>query len=372
MVRDMAATPQPHLFSSWLSSFASFDSAHGFAVNLFVVIVLALIGFGLLASRPEIVRWTTVTAVVTCMADWILVQDLGFFGGTGTDPNSMIPIALLVAAGYVAFTRTVVTVEAEVLDPELHLTANLEPAFALAPSSAPGPRGPRPAWRERVRARPAYVSRVLAAVGAAGVVLLGAGPMAAASFEPQADQIVYRAVDGPPVAIDVLAPAFDLQDQSGHLTSLLSLRGKVVVLTFLDPVDTTDGPIIADELRQTALLLSADTAEVRFVAVVANPDYRSLATVRAFDDAEGLDRVSNWLYLTGPEGDLKSVWNHYGIAVDIAPAGAMVDQGDVVFVIDGSGTERFILNADPGPGTAATMSSFASTVATTVRHVLVS
>jgi hypothetical protein len=216
MVRDMAATPQPHLFSSWLSSFASFDSAHGFAVNLFVVIVLALIGFGLLASRPEIVRWTTVTAVVTCMADWILVQDLGFFGGTGTDPNSMIPIALLVAAGYVAFTRTVVTVEAEVLDPELHLTANLEPAFALAPSSAPGPRGPRPAWRERVRARPAYVSRVLAAVGAAGVVLLGAGPMAAASFEPQADQIVYRAVDGPPVAIDVLAPAFDLQDQSGR------------------------------------------------------------------------------------------------------------------------------------------------------------
>ena len=34
-----------------------------------------------------------------CLADWVLIEDLGFFGGLGTDPNSMIPMALLVVAG---------------------------------------------------------------------------------------------------------------------------------------------------------------------------------------------------------------------------------------------------------------------------------
>ena len=44
--------------------------------------------------------------------------------------------------------------------------------------------------------------------GAAAVVLLGAAPIAVASLERGADPIVSLAVDGPPVAIDVVAPAF--------------------------------------------------------------------------------------------------------------------------------------------------------------------
>ena len=38
-------------------------------------------------------------------ADWVLIEDLGFLGGLGTDPNSMIPMALLAAGGYLALTR---------------------------------------------------------------------------------------------------------------------------------------------------------------------------------------------------------------------------------------------------------------------------
>ena len=40
-----------------------------------------------------------------CLADWVLIEDLGFLGGLGTDPNSMIPMALLAAAGYLALAR---------------------------------------------------------------------------------------------------------------------------------------------------------------------------------------------------------------------------------------------------------------------------
>ena len=42
---------------------------------------------------------------VFCLADWVLVQDLGFLGGLGTDPNSMIPLILLFSAGYLALAR---------------------------------------------------------------------------------------------------------------------------------------------------------------------------------------------------------------------------------------------------------------------------
>ena len=46
-----------------------------------------------------------VATVVICVADWVLVEDFGFFGGVGTDPNSMIPMALVCVAGYVALVR---------------------------------------------------------------------------------------------------------------------------------------------------------------------------------------------------------------------------------------------------------------------------
>ena len=47
----------------------------------------------------------SIASAVLCLADWVLVEDLGFLGGLGTDPNSMIPLLLLITGGYVAVTR---------------------------------------------------------------------------------------------------------------------------------------------------------------------------------------------------------------------------------------------------------------------------
>ncbi len=113
MVQQMAQTPQPHLFSSLLTAFGSFDAAHGWAANLFVVLALALIGTAFLTGVPRVVRWAVLAAVVLCLADWILVEDLGFLGGVGTDPNSMIPMLVLIVAGYVAMTRVPVAAAGE-------------------------------------------------------------------------------------------------------------------------------------------------------------------------------------------------------------------------------------------------------------------
>ena len=124
--------------------------------------------------------------------------------------------------------------------------------------------------------------------------------MASASVNRQADPIVTESVDGPPADIGGHAPDFNLVDQHGHPVTLTSLRGDTVALTFLDPVCTTDCPLIAQEFRATDQMLGASANKVKFVAIAANPLYHSVADVDAFDRQEGMNTLSNWLFLTGP------------------------------------------------------------------------
>ena len=95
MVQSMSGTSQPHFLSSLLSGFGSFAASHGLAVNLVVVIALAALGAIFLTGRTRLVKYAVAFGIVFCLAAWVLVQDLGFLGGLGTDPNSMIPMILL-------------------------------------------------------------------------------------------------------------------------------------------------------------------------------------------------------------------------------------------------------------------------------------
>ena len=105
MVRSMAAVPQPKFLADWVAGFGSFVIGHGFAVNLFAVAALAVTGLAFASGRRRLIRPAVTGFTLLCLADWVLVQDLGFLGGLGTDPNSMIPFALLAVAGYLALTR---------------------------------------------------------------------------------------------------------------------------------------------------------------------------------------------------------------------------------------------------------------------------
>jgi cytochrome oxidase Cu insertion factor (SCO1/SenC/PrrC family) len=356
MVRAMATTPQPGFLSGWISSFAAFDSAHGWGVNLFLVVALAGIGVGLCTGRPRPVLYALAAAAVLCLADWVLVEDLGFLGGVGTDPNSMLPIFLVIGAGAAALVR--------------------QPTPAPEPTPAPAPSGAVAApsggtadvrWWERLA--PNYVGRVLAAVAAAVVVLVGTVPMVGASVDPNASPIIAEASDGTPSPVDYTAPGFTLTDQRGATVSLASLRGKVVALTFLDPVCTSDCPLIASEFHIADRMLGAQADRVDFVAVVANPIYHSVADTRAFNRQEGLTGVRNWYYLTGSLRRLEQVWNSYGVEVSVLPAGAMVNHSEVAYIIDRAGQARRILNAEPGT-TSAAYSSFSSLLAAEIRSVL--
>jgi cytochrome oxidase Cu insertion factor (SCO1/SenC/PrrC family) len=363
MVTTMSQTSQPRALSAMVSAFGSFDTAHGFAVNLFVVIALAVIGAALLTGRPRVVRAAVLAAGVLCLADWVLVQDFGFLGGLGTDPNSMIPTILLLVAGYFALTRV----------------SAAEPAVAAAPDAVADPAASSSAggnWRgwlrpERTRAVLAAASiQTVTALGALAMVAIGAVPMAAASVNRTADPILAEAIAGYSPPLNTPAPAFQLTDTRGRTVTLDSLRGKVVLLTFLDPVCTTDCPLIAHEFKATGAMLGAQARQAELVAIVANPTYYGTQFTQAFDAQEGLNAVPDWLYLTGTPAQLRSAWQQYGVTVQNLPAGAMSAHNDLAFVIDRAGVIRQEIDADPGPGTSSTRSSFAALFAADVRQAL--
>jgi cytochrome oxidase Cu insertion factor (SCO1/SenC/PrrC family) len=424
MTREMAQTPQPGFLAAWVNAFTGFDEAHGFAVNLVAVVALALIGAAFLTGRRRLVRPAVIAFAVLCLVDWVLIEDLGIFGGLGTDPNSMIAFVLLAASGYLALAPEAAPAPEAALAAEATPAAQATPAAEATPAAAPAPpaepaspavpvtasappaepaspampvttpvpaaqaaspAGPTPTpvpapvaadWRDRLR--PASLRRsaatasfrTVASVGALGLIILGVAPMAAAQASSNADPILAESIAGSSAALNLPAKGFRLTDQHGRAVSLASLHGKVVLLTFLDPVCTTDCPLIAQEFRQAGQLLGTASRKMELVAIAANPVYYQLAYTRAFDRQEYLDQVPNWLFLTGSVAQLKQVWKDYGLFAEILPAGSMVGHPDVAFVIDGAGRVRQELNTDPGPGTTATKSSFAVLLADAARQAL--
>ena len=350
MLQQMSATPQPHILASWVGSFASFDAAHGWGVNLFVVISLLATGALLALGRRRPALVGLLAGSVLCATTWVLVQDLGFMGGVGTDPNTMPPTVLLLCAGYVAMTRL--------------------------PAPTPGPALPGAGaapigWRQRWAANPAYTFRSVLAAGAFAVMLVGSAPAALATTRPNAAPLLNEAINGPNQAVDFPAPAISLVDQYGNTVSLAALRGKVVVVTFLDPVCTNECPVIAQELKRVDRQLgTARQGHVELVALDANPRYVGREFLLAFDSQEGLQGLHNWLYLTGALPQLEHAWRLLGATVGYLPGGAMVDHSEYAYVIGPAGHVRYDLGTDPGQATAASKSSFVGNLADVVEGLL--
>jgi cytochrome oxidase Cu insertion factor (SCO1/SenC/PrrC family) len=287
-----------------------------------------VIAIAFVSSRPRLIRPALTGFTVLCLADWVLIQDLGFLGGVGTDPNSMIPFILLAAGGYLALTRP--TQEDQ------------------SPWAAPEPR------RAQVTAR----VRQAAALGAVGLVALGTTLMSVAQVSPDADPILAESIARPSAQLNYPAPAFTLTSQYGQPVSLSSLRGKVLLLSFINPdCQGFSCPAIGPEFRQATRLLGGN--QVELAGVVLSPAGRSVRSLRAFDEREGLNLVPGWLYLTGTLAQLRQVWHEYGTASQ-----------DEIYVIDSAGHVRQKYGTGAGPGTAATDSSFAVLFADAARHAM--
>src|SRR5262249_23459835 len=81
------------------------------------------------------------------------------------------------------------------------------------------------------------------------------------------------------------APGFRLTDQHGHTLTLASLRGKVVVLEFMDPHCTDICPIVSQEYIDAYHRLGAQASKVVFAAINVNQYHARVQDMAAYSDA---------------------------------------------------------------------------------------
>ncbi len=315
MASSMAATPQPHLVAAWLRDFALVAGTQAAELNGLGVALLAAIGVGLLVGRAGPLRAAVVVSGVFGLVVWVFVQDFGVLGGLGTDPNSIPPELVLIAAGSLAVLRPATR------------------AIAAAPT---GESGARVSWTRRLSASPSYGFRTLAALAALLVVLLGAIPIAVASTleRGSASAMVRQATRGSPQITDVRAPHVDLVDQNGTRVTLAALGGKVVLLTFLDPLGRGQSPAIARELRQVSGRVHAAGRHISLVAINDDARHRARGALRGFDQRMHLSGETAWRFLSGSLPALRETWARFGVAAQIAAPAGMAARRDVIWVID--------------------------------------
>lgn len=154
------------------------------------------------------------------------------------------------------------------------------------------------------------VIAVTAALGAAAVVLAVAVAShkagAVAAGPPPGP---YRGSE-PPAGIH--APDFTLRDSLAGVVSMRSLRGKVVLVTFLDTACKEKCPVIAGEIAAALPRLSkSERAEVVPLAITVNPHIDTRANVARFLAVQHL--TGKLRYLTGTIGELTPVWRAFHI-----------------------------------------------------------
>jgi len=135
-----------------------------------------------------------------------------------------------------------------------------------------------------------------------------------------------------------LAPDFNLVDQFGHSVTLSSLRGREVVLAFIDSRCKTLCPLTAEIMYNAKKQLGPSTSErVALVAINANPVANSVAAVQAWSINHGM--LHQWLFLTGTAQQLQSVYHQYGLYDQVTSDG-QVTHDPAMYIIDASGRER--------------------------------
>jgi len=158
---------------------------------------------------------------------------------------------------------------------------------------------------------------------ALGVTLLLLGPILALAV------LSGRGSSSPPVAANATSagpyrgseppgrismPEFTLRDNFETKLDSRNLRGKVVILTFLDSHCTAACPIIASQIAQTLRRLTpAQRRQVEAVAISSDPVTDTPAAVRSFLAKQQALGKLRYLGASEPVGHLKTIWRAFDI-----------------------------------------------------------
>jgi protein SCO1/2 len=183
-----------------------------------------------------------------------------------------------------------------------------------------------------LRRRPPHLRLVVlaATIGIAiGVVaaVLHRSQASAAQPSPLLAQITWPSGAKP-------APGLALHDQRGATVSLRSLRGRVVLLTFLDSKCVRECPIEGRVLGDVLRGIKGTGADA--VVVSVDPWADTPASARTFAVRSGWS--GNWQWLLGDKAALAPVWRAYHIAVKRTPGDIL--HSTALYLIDPAGDLR--------------------------------
>jgi protein SCO1/2 len=171
---------------------------------------------------------------------------------------------------------------------------------------------------------------LLAAIGA--VLLSRSAPSAAPPVAP--------AFAGPTFPVGLRAADFSLSDQNGHVVSLSSYRGHVVVLTFIHSLCKDTCNTMVEQIKGALNDLPQGGRGVAAIGISVAPAEDTPANRRAFlAKHEMLKRMA---FLNGPETAVARVWHAYAMQ----PVSGKLDHSTFVLLIDKRGIERVGFPAD--------------------------
>ena len=151
-------------------------------------------------------------------------------------------------------------------------------------------------------------ARLAAAIAVACGVVIAVAVAAVASSEDAAEPS-YRGSE-PPALFHLVA--FALRDERGRLVRSRDLRGKAVVLTFLDSQCEDTCPVLAGLVADGLERLPRESrAAVAAVAISTDPAGDTPASRRAFLSRHGASGKIR--YVSGPIAALAPVWKRFQI-----------------------------------------------------------
>lgn len=140
-----------------------------------------------------------------------------------------------------------------------------------------------------------------------------------------------------------VAPDFTLTDQNGHQVTMAALRGKTVVLTFMDSHCTDICPLVAREFLDARHDLGAAGKNVVFVAVNVNPYHHGISDVASFTNKMRLGSIPSWHFVTGTVPALRKVWKDYLIYVKTGGPNVDVQHTSLIYFINPKGQEKYVV-----------------------------
>lgn len=139
------------------------------------------------------------------------------------------------------------------------------------------------------------------------------------------------------------APNFVLRDQAERAVSVAGLRGRPVIVTFIDPLCRNLCPLEAQVLNQVERELPASR---RPVILAVSVDVYADTRADLLQDVREWHLVPQWRWAVGRSSALAAVWKRYQIGVSVVTkriAGTTihyVTHTEGAYVIDASGHER--------------------------------